>query len=1187
MRNNLSTFMPAIPQTANSTAETATPAQPEIANPDIQSQLTQAQQFGHQFGQAPILPTDGLKAEQQDKTAPEDKTTADITGEQEKNTPKDTDNRLGNKSEEAPNAKLNKGEKGQLGEKLSQEGKPVDKEDPSLPDAVKDKAKEKAEMGLGQEGLDPKSPEAALPQKLEGKLGEQLKDKKDQKDLDQKDSRDQGSPEQKGLDQKGSELGQTELGQKGDLEGKLGEKASSEKTPEQGSATEKAGQKEEGKKLTEEEEKAQAEKEKQDAIKQQGEKGKGKEPGQGNDKDTKDTDGKTEGKGGGKAEGKGSGRAPEVKPPAAGPKNGGAPQPGQKPGKQPDKQPGGGSDNKYDHLKWQPTKDTEIPGWDQEIAGFDQFKDAKSQGDKLDLDSFFSGTSQSGVGTNLAQQQQVDRDALIGEAIGHGAVEGLMKGVVSVGLAMGLGAAAQKLPVLGAVFTLAQFYDPKAWADSTAKSFTDPAKDIAAIANIGKAKSAWEALAIGMEFMLGILNMVRAVLSLVDTIMQVVGALCYIIGTILAAFIVTAPAAPALFSVATFLMSWSKVVGIINLALTLATLPFRALAMTFRALDLKFTDASPEELLKKREKLQKHTSAFFSDSVSSAGKLGMDKMKAKNPHPVKGGSGKSLKDDYKGAFTRDKLHPSSVKTNYQGMKAQHAQKLATENANQDKVHADNQAQGIQGPALPPIKGTTYTGMQGGKYADGYTSFDRKYGKLNSALTDTMLKGYQTGVDQPKGLSGLIGETDTFSSGKKDAEQAQAAEQKEALIQERIAKGSDEMKEPPLHIADDINASAVGMEELDTEEEGLQQLRSDNQTLKQEAAQSAGDHGTLIGTVEANRASICGFQEETREKQLRQDDAAASASASTPDTTKAAQESKDIQGKIGPVKPAIDKAVSKGQKEGANMPDPSQADPNSAQKQMEEASAAGNTATQAVTQGSQLAKQWKGQTQQADTQAQAEDAKLAAFGQKQEQNQQVATQVGTEAEEREAEFDAKQQEIDRSRQVLLAKREAAIAEGRAWVDHTSDVRRQTYQDVDSIMATGKDPSEDPNQKPKEITSQGIASGGSNQDLQQGNGESKDLSGQKLPQAKMAGADLSAANLSGADLTGADLTGADLSEANLSGAKLKGAKLNRADLKNANLEGADLSEADLTGADLRNVREQGVILDNAIGVGTQKP
>lgn len=1168
MRSNLSTFMPAIPQTANSTAETATPAQPEIANPDIESQLTQAQQFGHQFGQAPILPTDGLKAGKQEK--PEDKAG---TGEEKTNNNKNTNNPVGDKSDEATEGKLDKGEKEQLGENLSKDGKPLDKEDPSLPDGIKDKAKEKA-----QQGLDPKSPEA-LPEKSEGKLGDKIKDKKDSKDPDQTNSEqtnsEKTSSERKGLDQKAPGQGRKE-----DLEGKLGDKVSGEKTPEHGSTTEKSDQKEDGKKPTEEEEKAQAEKEKQTAIKQQGEKDKGKEAGKGDDKDSKDKgkDGKSEGKGG---------KAPDIKPPAGSKKGGGAPggkeaqNPGKQPDKQPDKQPAGGSDNKYDHLKWQPTKDAEIPGWDQEIAGFDQFKDAKGQGDKLDLDSFFSGTSQAGTGTNLAQQQQVDRDALIGEAIGHGAVEGLMKGVVSVGLAMGLGAAAQKLPVLGAVFTLAQFYDPKAWADSTAKSFTDPAKDIAAIADIGKAKSAWEGIAIFMEFILGIMNMVRAVLTLVDTIMQVVGALCYIIGTILAAFIFTAPAAPALFSVATFLMSWSKVVGIINLALTLATLPFRALAMTFRALDLKFTDASPEELLKKREKLQKHTSAFFSDSVSSAGKLGMDKMKAKNPHPVKGGSGKSLKDDYKGAFTKEKLHPSSVKTNYQGMKAQHAEKLDNERMSQAaKYGLFEDAPG------GPIKGTTYTGMQGGKYADGYTSFDRKYGKLNSSLTDTLLKGYQTGVDKPQGVSGLIGETDTFSSGKKDAEQAQAAEQKEALIQERIGKGSDEMKEPPLHIADEINASAVGMEELDTEEEGLQQLRGDNQTLKQEAAQSVGDHGTLIGTVEANRASIGGFQEETREKQVRQDDAAASAAASTPDTTKAAQESKDIQGKIGPVKPAINKAVSKGQKEGANMPDPSQADPNSAQKQMEEASAAGNTATQAVTQGSQLAKQWKGQTQQADTQAQAEDGKLAAFGQKQEQNQQAATQVGTEAEEREAEFDAKQQEIDRSRQALLAKREAAIAEGRAWVDHTSDVRRQTYQDVDGIMATGKDPSADPSQQPKEITSQGVAGGGSNQDLQQGNGESKDLSGQKLPQAKMAGADLSAANLSGADLTGADLTGADLSEANLSGAKLKGAKLNRADLKNANLEGADLSEADLTGADLRNVREQGAILDNAIGVGTQK-
>lgn len=85
---------------------------------------------------------------------------------------------------------------------------------------------------------------------------------------------------------------------------------------------------------------------------------------------------------------------------------------------------------------------------------------------------------------------------------------------------------------------------------------------------------------------------------------------------------------------------------------------------------------------------------------------------------------------------------------------------------------------------------------------------------------------------------------------------------------------------------------------------------------------------------------------------------------------------------------------------------------------------------------------------------------------------------------------------------------------------------------------------------------------------------DLTGVRMPAAKLPGIDLSHARLSEATLIRSKLVGADLSHADLRGAKLHEIVLDDADLVRANLEGSVLANAKL-----RAVRAAGVNLAGA--------
>ena len=94
----------------------------------------------------------------------------------------------------------------------------------------------------------------------------------------------------------------------------------------------------------------------------------------------------------------------------------------------------------------------------------------------------------------------------------------------------------------------------------------------------------------------------------------------------------------------------------------------------------------------------------------------------------------------------------------------------------------------------------------------------------------------------------------------------------------------------------------------------------------------------------------------------------------------------------------------------------------------------------------------------------------------------------------------------------------------------------------------------------------------------------LEGATLIRAKMTGADLSHANLREAQLYEANLADANLFRARLAKAALAGAKLMRANLRGADLEGAQMTVADFRDADLRETTLKGTDLRESMGLGS---
>lgn len=534
--------------------------------------------------------------------------------------------------------------------------------------------------------------------------------------------------------------------------------------------------------------------------------------------------------------------------------------------------------SEYEGTFWGDVVETEVPDWDNEVAAYDLFQGAAGDRDGFDIDEFFAGTSYDGIGTELEATANLDRDALIGQAFLTGFVEGLIEGGIQLAMQLALfgimTAFPSIAPGLGAVLILSQLHDPKALAMGLAKGVTDSWDKIAGIGGIFSGEAVgWEAAALFFEFLLGIVMMVKAIIDIVDTIMQIVGALCFVLAKILYAipFGIGVPAAIPLEAFSILMFNISKVLGIIKLFMTLAVImPLQLLCMALRALDLKFSDATPEELLAKQEALTKHTKDFTKNGISSAGKLGMDSYKAKNPHEAKGSSGKSLKKDYKGAFDKSKFSYSGIKGKTD---------LAATKYSIGKTGGGNEV---------------YAGFKG--TGDFQAVTDRKTGRFHKDVYEDLFKDekkadgtaswFKTSINKDSGdddttdealigdpvkaaSAGIAGGVGSFTT-KKEGKDAVKAYNTEEALRDRIVAGAEELPEPPYEdTMMAYDAATYGLIDLQQSRVELQGLRSANNWVRGEAQDSATAHQTMKGTAEGHKQMAVEQQDDLDDKMQKQ------------------------------------------------------------------------------------------------------------------------------------------------------------------------------------------------------------------------------------------------------------------------------------------------------------------------------
>ena len=804
--------------------------------------------------------------------------------------------------------------------------------------------------------------------------------------------------------------------------------------------------------------------------------------------------------------------------------------------------------SEFEDLYWENSKESEVPGWDDEVAAYDLFQGAKANPSSFDLDAFFAGTGLEGNLEDIASAQELDRDALIGQAFATGLVQGLIEGAIQSAMQLAITGVMTMFPKLapglGAVLILAQLHNPKAIIESFGKSFSQSWDQVSGIGKIFSGDAVgWEAAALFFEFILGILTIVMTVLQIVDLLMQLIGALCFVLSKILYAipFGIGVPFAIPLETVSVFLFNISKIIGIILLGMTLSyVMPLRLIIMALRALDLKFSDATPEELLEKQKALTGHVKSFTKEGISSATKLGIDSYKANNPHPDKGGkaAGKSLQKDYEGAFDSKKWNP----------------KLVHKGISDSYKKADADAEG-------------WLWLQGGYYGSGDSS-NALYFKTGSAhkYINDYLKPADSATNSLYANEGFINPKDV-----------QAAIATEKALRERIVAGADELPPPPYEVINQVDSSVVALEGLQEAKLDLQGLRAANNYVRGEAQDSAVGQAAMKQTAEGQREIAAQQQEGLQEKIAAQDDAAPDTASLGQEQSSVAAAGSSFSSQMKVAEPAADKAAETSEDEGAetgDSPDPAEAGGGAA-----DGAAAVAMGAQAVGgQGAGLLNEWKAQSQAAVAEAAGNQSDLDNFAADMDEGIGQAEEAMAGTEDNEAELQAAEDDLAATEEELLAQREEGLEEARAWVDEHEDTRETIFDDLEAIITGEETEEEEPGEGPTdEDKEDGDLSG---EDFSGHQAEEADLSELTMRGTNFSGADLSGADFSNSDLTQADLSGADLSEANFTGATIRAADLTEADLKNANLSNADLTLADLTAADLRNANLDGAELEDAI-------
>lgn len=234
---------------------------------------------------------------------------------------------------------------------------------------------------------------------------------------------------------------------------------------------------------------------------------------------------------------------------------------------------------------FQALKSGALSKWDDEIAWHQYFKGG--------------GGATDGI--------QIDRNALIADALGGGALAGFQAGLKNIAIDTAINMASSRIPYLqGFVEAARIIYDPQAWLEGTAQ---------ATVGNmVNGGKMLWEGITSGDP-----IAALDGLLTILDGINNVIGTLSSLCWIVAAASFLLSFICPAALPFAALAANWAVTLGTISTAFGVYITLGRALVIGLRVMQIKFGDADPATLLERGERLRAQTQAFTGEVTTRAG----------------------------------------------------------------------------------------------------------------------------------------------------------------------------------------------------------------------------------------------------------------------------------------------------------------------------------------------------------------------------------------------------------------------------------------------------------------------------------------------------------------------------------------------------------------------------------------
>ncbi|MEZ4462998.1 MAG: hypothetical protein R3F43_00410 [bacterium] len=242
-------------------------------------------------------------------------------------------------------------------------------------------------------------------------------------------------------------------------------------------------------------------------------------------------------------------------------------------------------------------------GPDSELPAFQSLKSGplSKWDDEMAWHEYFQGAGPAAGGASI------DRDALIRDALTGGAADGFVAGLKNVAIDTAINIASSRIPYLQGFVEMAKIaYDPAAWLEGTVAG------------TYGNAVKGGQMLLEGISSGDPI-QALDGLLTILEGVNNVIGTLSTICWIVAAASFVLSFICPAALPFASLAASWATTLGTISTAFGIYITLGRALVIALRALQIKYGNADPAELLQQGERLRAQTQAFTSEATTRAG----------------------------------------------------------------------------------------------------------------------------------------------------------------------------------------------------------------------------------------------------------------------------------------------------------------------------------------------------------------------------------------------------------------------------------------------------------------------------------------------------------------------------------------------------------------------------------------